>query len=90
MTGVTVTDVNFGPADITTMCGTGTCFSVDSDTQITVHSVPSGNAGDISVDVVTTPGGATGSVTYTYVAPTPTLTKLTPSSGSTLAAIPLC
>ncbi len=77
------TDVNFGPMDITTVCGTGTCFSIDSDTQITVHSAPAHAAGGVNV-TVTTPGGTTGSQLYTYVTPLPTLTSLNPTSGSTL------
>ena len=77
------TDVNIGPVDVTNVCGTGTCFSVDSDTQITLQNTPAHAAGGVNVSV-TTPGGPTGNLTYTYVTPTPTLTKLTPSSGSTL------
>ena len=76
------TDVNFGPADITNICGSGTCFSIDTSTQITVSNVPAHAAGGVSVNV-TTPGGTTGSKTYTYVTPSPTLTNLSPSSGST-------
>jgi hypothetical protein len=75
------TDVNFGSTDITT-CGTGTCFSVGSDTQITVDDVPANAAGGVSVNV-TTPGGTTGNQTYTYVTPAPTLTNMNPSSGTT-------
>src|SRR4029077_319952 len=59
------------------------CFSVDTNAQITVHSVPGGPAGGVSVNV-TTPGGTSNNETYTYVTPTPTLTSLSPTSGSTL------
>ena len=76
------TDVNWGSDDINTVCGTGTCFTVNSDTSITVDNVPANGAGQISV-TVTTPNGTSGSKPYTYVPP-PALTTLTPSSGSTL------
>jgi uncharacterized protein (DUF779 family) len=76
------TDVNWGALDISTVCGSGTCFTVDSDTQITVDSIPNHGAGGISV-TVTTPSGTSGTKPYTYVTPTPTLTNLNPSSGST-------
>ncbi len=75
------TDVNFGSTDITNVCGTGTCFTVDSSTQITVSGVPSHGAGSVNVNVVT-PGGTTGNLPYTYIVPPPTLTNLNPSSGS--------
>ena len=42
----------------------GTCFTFDSDTQITVTSAPR-TAGGVNVNV-TTPGGTTGNQTYTY------------------------
>ena len=77
------TDVHFGSDDITNVCGTGTCFSIDSDTQITVDNVPANTAGPVIVNV-TTPSGTSNNKTYTYVTPTPTLTSLAPPSGSTL------
>jgi hypothetical protein len=76
------TDVNWGALDISTVCGSGTCFTVDSDTQIIVDSIPNHGAGGVSV-TVTTPGGTTSSKTYTYVTPPPTLTNLNLPSGST-------
>ena len=42
------TDVNWGGLDISTVCGTGTCFTVDSDTHITVDNIPSNAAGPVS------------------------------------------
>jgi hypothetical protein len=77
----TATDVNFGSADIT-LCGTGTCFTIDSPTQITVDAVPPGAAGGVNV-TVTTSVGTTAPLTYTYVEPPPTLTSLSQTSGST-------
>ena len=79
------TDVHWGGLDIA-VCGTGTCFTVDSDTQITVDNIPSGAAGGVTVNVVT-PSGPSNNKTYTYVTPTPTLTLLNPSSGSTVGGI---
>ena len=77
------TDVNWGALDISTLCGTGTCFSVDSDTQITVNAIPGRAAGGVTVTVTTGTGTSNGK-TYTYTTPVPTLTTLTPPSGSTL------
>ena len=78
----TTTDVNFGGTDISNSCGSGTCFVVGSNTQITVHSIPGDTAGPVNVNVVTV-GGTSGNQTYTYFAP-PTLTLLAPPSGSTV------
>jgi hypothetical protein len=77
----TATDVNFGADDLGT-CPTTPCFTVNSNTQITVSGVVAHGAGGVSVNVVT-PGGTTGNLTYTYVL-SPTLTSLNPPSGSTL------
>ena len=73
--------MHWGGLDIA-VCGTGTCFTVDSDTQITVDNIPSGAAGGVTVTVVT-PSGPSNNKTYTYVTPAPTLTLLNPTSGST-------
>ena len=75
------TDVNFGATDITQPC-TSPCFTVDTDSQITVTGVLAHAAGGVPVDVVTG-GGTTSSITYFYVTPAPTLTSVTPSTGST-------
>jgi hypothetical protein len=79
------TAVNWG-GGVIPLCGTGTCFTVDTDTQITVDNIPSGAAGGVTVNVVT-PSGPSNNKTYTYVTPTPTLTNLNPSSGSTVGGI---
>ncbi|MHB8539226.1 MAG: IPT/TIG domain-containing protein, partial [Candidatus Dormibacteria bacterium] len=76
------TDVPFGSFDITTTpCGSAPCFNVDKDGQITVQGVPAAGPGPVSVSV-NTPGGPTGTLTYTYFSP-PTLTSLSPPSGPT-------
>jgi hypothetical protein len=79
LTGATA--VSFGSS--IPLCGAGTCFTVDSSTQITVNNVPAHAAGGITV-TATTPGGTTNGKTYTYVTPPPTLTNLNLPSGSTL------
>lgn len=81
------TDVHWGALDINT-CGTGTCFTINTDTQITVDNIPAHGAGGVLV-TVTTPSGTSGSKTYTYVTPAPTLTTLNPSSGSTAGGNPV-
>jgi len=78
-----VTGVFFGSA--LPACGTAPCFTFTDDAHITVKGIPPGSAGGVSVNV-TTPGGTSASLTYTYVTG-PTLTSLTPSSGSTAGGI---
>ncbi|MRH89329.1 hypothetical protein GFY24_18055 [Nocardia sp. SYP-A9097] len=70
LTGATAVDFGTAPA---------TSFTVDSDTQITAVS-PAGT-GIVSV-VVTGPGGTSGGVSFIYVA-VPTITTISPTSGST-------
>ena len=74
------TDVNWGAVDINTLCGSGPCYTIDSDTQITVNNVPAHGPGGVSVNVMT-PGGTTVSLQYTYIAPTPSVTRLNPNEG---------
>ena len=71
------TDVHVGTTDLK-LCGTGACFAITSDTQITV-TMPSSVAGPFNVNV-TTPGGLTGNQTYTYFS-APTLTGISPAAG---------
>ncbi len=74
----TATDVNFGASDLVP-CPSTPCFTVNSNTSITVSGVPAHGAGPVSVNVVTA-GGTTGSQTYTY-ATLPTVTSVFPSAG---------
>ncbi len=77
---VVLTGTGFTGTTAVTFGGTpATAFTVNSATQITA-TVPAGSAG-AAIVVVTTPGG-TASGTYTYLA-APTVTSLSPSSGST-------
>ncbi|MFI9735057.1 IPT/TIG domain-containing protein, partial [Nocardia sp. NPDC052278] len=69
LTGATA--VNFGGTPATS-------FVVDSSTQITAVA-PAGAAGTVSV-TVTTVGGTSNGVSYTYVA-VPTLTTIAPNAG---------
>ena len=77
-TGATV--VNVG----TQLCPVSACFTVVSDTQITVSSMPPGGSPG-TVDVtVTTPFGTsltTSADSYTYM-PVPTVTVVNPNAGS--------
>ena len=81
-TSVTITGTNFTGATGVTIGGVAaTGVSVVSATSITA-TTPAGTAGTASV-VVTTPVGSNAANTlFTYVAP-PTVTSLTPTSGTT-------
>jgi hypothetical protein len=59
--------------------GTAAGFAVLNDTRI-IATTPAHAAGLVNV-IVAGPGGTSNALTYTY-APTPTLTSITPSSGS--------
>src|SRR4029077_7407438 len=76
------THVHVGSTDLTP-CGSAPCFTFNSDSQITV-SMPPGTAGGANVNVTTPGGTTTPDLIYTYVTPPPTLTSLSPTSGSTL------
>ena len=84
-TAVTLTGTNLTGATSVTFGGApGTALTVSSDTQLTV-TTPAGTAGAKDV-VVTTPGGAattTGGYTYTSPSTIPTITTISPSSGTT-------
>ena len=81
-TGVTITGTGFTGAANVTIGGTAaTSFTVVSDTSLTA-TTPAGTAGTASV-LVTTPGGTNSANTlYTYVA-APTVTSISPTSGTT-------
>ncbi|MBB6732830.1 IPT/TIG domain-containing protein, partial [Cohnella zeiphila] len=80
-TSVTITGTDFTGATAVTFGGTpAASFQVDSATQITAVA-PAGSAGPVDV-VVTTPGGsATAAGGFTYFA-SPTITQLSPTTGS--------
>ena len=83
-TTVTITGTNFTGATAVTFGGTAaTSVVVVNATTITAIT-PAHAAGAVNV-VVTTPGGTgTGIGLYTYVTPAPTVTSISPSSGTTL------
>ncbi len=82
-TNVTITGTNFTGATAVTIGGSVAAnVTVVNATTITA-TTPAGAAGPASV-VVATPGGSNAANTlFTYVAPAPTVTEVTPSSGST-------
>jgi hypothetical protein len=67
-----VTSVTFG--------GTTATFTITGPTAITV-TVPSGTPTTVVGVTVTSPGGTSNSVTFTYTYPTVVLSRITPSSG---------
>ncbi|WP_159924493.1 MULTISPECIES: ice-binding family protein [Nocardia] len=78
-TTVVLTGTNFTGATAVSFGGTpATSFTVNSPTQITAVA-PAHAAGTVAV-TVTTPGGTTNGVPFTYVA-VPTLIGITPNSG---------
>ncbi|WP_345739054.1 IPT/TIG domain-containing protein, partial [Prosthecobacter algae] len=82
-TSVTITGTGFTGTSAVTFGGTAaTSFTVDSATQITAVT-PAGSAGTASV-LVTSAGGTNAANTlFTYIAP-PTVTNVSPATGSTL------
>ena len=82
-TSVTITGTNFTGATSVTFGGNAaTNVTVVNATTITA-TTPAGTAGTASV-IVTTPGGSNSANSlYTYVTPAPTVTAVSPTSGST-------
>jgi len=80
LTLVTVDGTDLGGATLLTVDGASVPFTQVSDTQITFLT-PSHAAGEVDV-MVTTPGGASNAMPYTYV-PAPVLTSLDPDKGPT-------
>ena len=75
------TEVTFG-SDGIQPCGISPCFTVDSDTQITIDNAPPNGPGSVDVSV-TTPDGTSGAVSYLYVTPpAPTVTHVSPNEGA--------
>ena len=83
-TAVTITGANFAAGATVTFGGTAaTNVNVASSTSITA-TTPANAAGAVSV-VVTNTGGQSGTLTsgFTYTAPAPTVSSVSPNSGST-------
>ena len=78
---MTITGTNLAGATGVSFGGAAGTISADTGTQITVTSPP-GNAGAVDI-TVTTPSGTSNAEQFTYVVPPPTLTGISPTSGST-------
>jgi hypothetical protein len=88
-TSVTVTGTSFNGATAVTFGGSAAAsYTVNSATQITA-TTPAAAASAVNVSVTTTGGSAISTNAFTYVAPAPTppaptLTSVTPATGSSL------
>ena len=88
-TSVTLTGTNLTGATAVDFGSTpGTIASGGTDTSITATSPP-GSAGPVNVTVTTAGGTDTQTNTYTYVAPPPTLSGISPASGPTAGGTPV-
>ncbi|MGW9178792.1 IPT/TIG domain-containing protein [Agromyces sp. NPDC055658] len=85
-TPVTITGTDLGDAAEVTVDGVSVPFTQVSDTEITFET-PAHAAGPVDV-VVTTPGGASGPLAFTYV-PAPLLTGLDPDAGPVAGGTPV-
>lgn len=84
-TAITVIGLNLTGATLVTIGGTSVAFVVTNDTHIATTS-PAMSPGTVDIQV-TTPAGTSlllPSDQYTYVTPAPTVTNVSPSSGTTL------
>ena len=83
-TNVTITGIGFTGATAVTFGGfAATGVSVVNDTSITA-TTPAHAAGAVNVSVTTPAGTGTGGGLYTYGASPPTVTSISPTSGTTL------
>ena len=82
-TTVTISGTNLSGATSVSFGGTGATIVSDSSTQITATSPPH-DAGPVNI-TVTTPGGTSGAVQFTYQPPPPPpmIFRLSPDGGST-------
>ncbi len=79
-TTVTITGTDLTSATLVTFGGIAATFTVSSPTQIIATS-PAGSTGQVEVRVKT-PGGTSGPLPFTYTAPPPNITLLSPDTGS--------
>lgn len=88
-TTVTITGTDFTGATAVQFDGTAaTSYTVDSNTQITAVT-PAHAAGLVSVGVFTPGGSGFLNNGFTYLPPAPTITSVSPTSGTTAGAPPL-
>jgi len=80
-TSVIITGTGFTGATSVTFDGiAATSFTVNNSAQI-IAITPAHAAGAVDLVITTAGGAATGIAAYTYVAPVPTFTSITPASG---------
>ncbi|WP_184349206.1 IPT/TIG domain-containing protein, partial [Streptomyces olivoverticillatus] len=80
-TTVTINGTNLEGATTVTFGGTAGTITAATGSTITVTTPAKATAGQVAI-VVTTPGGSTDNLTFTYTA-APTITGVTPSAGTT-------
>ncbi|MFD6053647.1 IPT/TIG domain-containing protein [Agromyces sp. NPDC060279] len=85
-TPVTITGTDLGGATDVSVDGTSVAFSQVSGTEVTFTTAPHA-AGPVDV-TITTPGGTSAPMTFTYV-PAPTITSLAPNQGPTAGGTPV-
>ncbi|WP_460504358.1 IPT/TIG domain-containing protein, partial [Hymenobacter agri] len=78
-TSVVITGTGFTGATAVSFNGTAATFTVNSGTQITATVPPGTITGNVTV---TTPGGTSNAVPFTVLPPAPTLSSLSPNSGT--------
>ena len=84
-TTITLTGSNFAVGDTTVTIGgvPATSVVVTNATSMTAKTPSSSTAGAKPVVVTTSNGSSTQTITFTYVAPVPTITSIAPTSGPT-------
>jgi hypothetical protein len=90
-TSVTITGTNFTGATSVTFGGLSATFTVNSSTRITATSPAMSTAGLVNI-LVTTPSGTSTANTnsrFTYLAPQPVITSITPASGPAIGYTPV-
>ncbi|MFF2493331.1 IPT/TIG domain-containing protein [Agromyces sp. NPDC058064] len=85
-TPVTITGTDLGGAELVTIDGESVPFTQVSDTEIE-FTTPAHAAGEVGV-VVTTPGGPSNALPFTYV-PVPAITALAPDEGPAAGGTPV-
>lgn len=82
-TTITISGSHLTGTTAVTFGGTaGTSITVVNDTTLTVHT-PAHAAGVVDVTITTPQGSQTSTNAYTYIDPSPTITSISPTSGST-------
>ena len=82
-TSITITGTDFTGATGVTIGGAACTNVVVVDATTITCTTPAGTAGAASVEVTTPNGSSAANTLFTYVVPAPTLTAISPTSGST-------